>query len=82
MIQIDLQQLQAELPTRIEQVEHGETIVVCRDAKPIAEIRPIPSTPPMPRPLGLGAGLVTFRSDCFDPLPPDILAGFTGEDQA
>ena len=38
MIQIDIHQLQAELPRYIEQVAGGETIVVTIDDEPIAEV--------------------------------------------
>ena len=82
MIHIDIQQAQTDLPRYLEQVAQGETIVVCKDNPPIAEIRPVSSPPPRkePRPLGLAQGMVEIPPSFFEPLPPDILAAFEGEE--
>jgi len=74
-IEIDIQQIQANLPQYLKQVEAGDTLVICQDQKPIAELRPIKK----PRPVGLGQGKITISADCFDPLPDDILDAFEGK---
>jgi antitoxin (DNA-binding transcriptional repressor) of toxin-antitoxin stability system len=78
MIQVELQQAQAELPHYLEQVAQGETIVICRDNVPIAEIRPVVAPRQTPRPLGQGKGLGEIHPSFFEPLPDDLLALFDG----
>jgi len=73
-IEIDFQQIQANLPEYLKQVEAGDTVVICKDHKPVAELRPIKK----PRPVGLAKGKVIISPDFFDPLPEDILKGFEG----
>jgi antitoxin (DNA-binding transcriptional repressor) of toxin-antitoxin stability system len=74
-IQIDFQQLQSNLPQYLKQVEAGDTLVVCKDQKPVAELRPVKR----PRPVGLGKGKITIAPNCFDPLPDDLLDAFEGK---
>ncbi len=66
----------------LEAVARGETVLVCKDNKPVAELRPVAAAParPGPRPLGLGQGLGQVPPGFFDPLPPDLLAAFEGEE--
>ena len=40
----------------LDRIEHGETILLCRRDKPIAEIRPIRAVRQEPRPIGLAKG--------------------------
>jgi antitoxin (DNA-binding transcriptional repressor) of toxin-antitoxin stability system len=82
MIHVDVQQAQADLARYLERVACGETVVVCKDNEPIAEIRPVavPARRTGPRPLGLGQGLGQVPPAFFDPLPPDLLAAFNGEE--
>lgn len=82
MVHVEVQQAQAELPRYLEKVAQGETVVVCQDHKPIAEIRRIePEPPKTPRPMGLAAGMVEVLPGFFDPLPEDVLAAFEGKGQ-
>ncbi len=79
MIRIDVQQMQSELPRLLAEVERGQTIEVCKDDQPIAELRPAPPRRTEPRPLGLGVGLGDVLPSFFQPLPDDLLALFNGE---
>ena len=82
MIHVEMQQAQAELPLYLEKVEHGETVVVCKDRHPIAEIRPIvESEPPAQRRLGTAKGTFEVTESFFDPLPDDLLAAFNCEEE-
>lgn len=81
MTQIEIHQAQAELPYYLEQVVRGETIVVCKDNEPIAEIRPIVKPRKAPRPIGLAKGKFEVPSSFFEPLPDDLLDAFQGEGQ-
>ena len=74
-IQIDLRQLQSNLPQYLNQVEAGDTLVICKDEKPIAEIRPVKKL----RPIGLAKGEVTILPSFYDPLPEEIIEGFEGK---
>ena len=57
-------------------MEAGETVVVLRDGRPIAESRPVAEDSQQPRPYGLAAGEFT-TPDGFDaPLPDEIIAAF------
>ena len=81
MIYVDLHLFQADLPRYLEQVAAGETIVILRSQQPVAEVQPVGGDPSKPRPIGLAQGMGIIHPNCFDPLPADILAGFTKEDE-
>ena len=74
-LQIDIQKLQSDLPHLLDQVQAGETLVVCKGEEPIAEIRPIDKR----RPVGLARGQVEFLPGFGDPLPNDVVEGFEGK---
>ncbi len=78
MVQVDIHQIQAELPRYLEWVARGETIVVTRDDEPIAELRPVTSPRKFVRPLGLGRGLGEIHPSFFEPLPDDVQGSFYG----
>ena len=78
MIQVDLQQVQAELPRYLDQVSRGETIVVCKNNQPVAEIRRVAVRPMKPRPIGLAKGTFEIPPSFYDPLPDDLLVAFSG----
>lgn len=78
---VDIQQFQEALASYLDQVAGGETIVLCKDNVPIAEIRPLPAPRKTPRPLGLAKGMVEIPPSFFEPLPPDILAAFEGQEE-
>ena len=71
---IELHQFQAHLAECFDSVEAGDTLVVCKDQEPIAELRPVKKL----RPVGLGRGQITLAPNCFDPLPEDVIEGFEG----
>ena len=81
MLQISVEEMQKELPFYLRRVEAGETVVIIREGKPIAELTPMQSTQPQQkRPYGLAAGLFTVPDDFDEPLPEDILQQFEGYD--
>ena len=79
MVQIDMHQVQADLPRFLDQVQRGESILVSKDNVPIAEIRPVAPPRRTPRPIGLAKGEFQIPESFFDPLPDDFLAAFNGE---
>ena len=82
MIEIDTDQLKADLQSYLEKAMLGETIVVFQNNIAIAEIRP-PSTPIKakgPRPLGLAQGLGQIHPSFYEPLPPNTFADLDSEE--
>src|SRR5690348_16844561 len=74
-IKVDLHMLQTDLPQLLDQVEAGDTVLVCKDQKPLAEIRAVQKK----RPLGLAAGQVSILPGFDDPLPEELLGAFEGK---
>jgi antitoxin (DNA-binding transcriptional repressor) of toxin-antitoxin stability system len=62
----------------LRRVESGETFVVVRAERPVAEIKPVGSLEVSPRPFGLCAGEFTVPDDFDAPLPEEILERFEG----
>lgn len=75
---ISLQELANDPVSALDRVEAGERIVVVRDGRPVAELRPVRSPRLTPRPFGLAAGAFTVPDDFDAPLPDDLLAEFEG----
>ncbi len=78
MSTVSLQELQRDPDALLDRVEAGEHLVVVRDGRPVAELRPVPSNQPGPRPFGLCVGTFTVPDDFDAPLPEEILQGFEG----
>lgn len=74
-IQVEFQRFQSDIPHYLKQVEAGDTLIVCKDQEPIAEIRPINKK----RPLGLGQGDVSFLPGFDEPLPTEMIDAFEGK---
>jgi len=77
MIRINIAEAKAHLSRYLERLERGETIVLCRRNVPIAEIRPLPTRPTEPRPVGIDRGMELPES-FFEPLPDEVLDAFEG----
>lgn len=82
MIEIDIQQMQAELERLIEQGVKDALIIVTKGGDPMAHLH-FSASPwsqsKGPRAVGLGAGTATIHPSFYEPLPPDLLAAFNGE---
>lgn len=64
----------------LEEVEQGETVVLCRRNKPVAELRPLAVRRHKPRPIGLAKGEFSVPASFFEELPEEMLALFHGEE--
>lgn len=84
MIRVNVQDAKTHLSKYLEQVEKGETILLCRRNVPIAEIRrlPPPEPPKQPRELGLSPGQAAILPGFWDDLPEDELRLYEGESDA
>jgi len=82
MQQLNINEVKTHLSGILARVEKGESVIICKRNKPIAELKPIQKQQRKKRPLGLlKKKYPGFKiPDNFnDPLPDDILAYFTGE---
>ena len=73
-------QIQAhEIENYLHKVEAGETLIITRAGKPIAQMMPIKSSAiQSPRPFGLCVGEFEVPADFDAPLPNEILDAFEG----
>lgn len=78
MSTVSLQEFRRDPDGLVDRVEAGEHLVIIRGGRPVAELRPIPTTQPSPRSFGLCAGAFTVPDDFDAPLPEEILRGFEG----
>ena len=75
MIWINVDEIGRDLPGYLRRVEAGETVVILRDGKPIAEVRSALSSATNLRPFGLCAGEFVVPDDFDAPLQPFELRG-------
>ena len=79
MIKVNIQEAKTHLSRYIGRVEQGDVVVVCRHNQPVAELRPIETTPSHPaRVAGLLKGRVHWEPDAFAPMSAEELAEFDG----
>ncbi|MEN0110732.1 MAG: type II toxin-antitoxin system Phd/YefM family antitoxin [Planctomycetota bacterium] len=85
MTTISLEQFSADPSGLLARVTAGETVIVTRGDKPVAEVRPVEDARPKgteyleePRPMGLCKGEFVVPDDFDDPLPGEILRDFEG----
>lgn len=78
MLNVTIDEIQRDHLKYLHQVEAGETLVIVRSNKPIAELRPITSSKQL-RPFGLCAGEFIVSDDFDAPLPEDLLSAFEGK---
>ena len=62
----------------LHRVLKGETVVLFRDDRAVAEIRPL-NAAVGPRPIGLASGDFVVPDDFDDPLPDHLLDAFEGK---
>lgn len=80
MIKINIHEAKTHLSHYLEEVEYGETVVVCRRNQPVAEIKQVAAHRHKPRPIGLAKGKFTVPASFFEDLPEDTIALFRGEE--
>jgi antitoxin (DNA-binding transcriptional repressor) of toxin-antitoxin stability system len=78
MSTISIHDVQRDPLACLRRVEEGETLVVVRDERPVAEIKPILPVAGAPRPFGLCAGQFVVPGDFDQPLPDEVLQEFEG----
>ena len=83
MLQLNINEVKTHLSATLSKVEQGETVIICKRNKPIAQLKPIPQNSPI-RQRRAGYGRKKYPDfklpeNFNDPLPDDVLAYFTGE---
>jgi antitoxin (DNA-binding transcriptional repressor) of toxin-antitoxin stability system len=79
MTQVSVEEMQRDLSACLQRVEAGETLLIVRAGKPVAEVKPVGVSVETFRPFGLCKGEFTVPDDFDLPLPEDILKSFEGK---
>ncbi len=75
MAKVSVQEAKTHLSSILDRVLAGETIVVCRHNRPVAEIRPLAAEPvPVQRMIGFLDGKVNWDDVDFSPMSEEELA--------
>jgi prevent-host-death family protein len=75
---VNLYEAKTNLSSLVERAAAGEEIIIAKAGQPKARL--VPLGPAKRRVRGLGAGKGWIADDFEDPLPPEILKGFLGEE--
>jgi antitoxin (DNA-binding transcriptional repressor) of toxin-antitoxin stability system len=78
MIRINIDEMGRDLLGYLQRVEAGETLVILRGDKAVAEVRPAASEFSSLRPFGLCAGEFVVPDDFNAPLPESVVSEFEG----
>ena len=80
MATVSLEEIGQNLSGYLSRVEAGETLLVLREGRVVAEIKPAAggASARRPRPYGLCAGEFTVPEDFDEPLPEEVLRGYEG----
>ena len=81
MINLNINEAKTHLSKCLAKMAKGETIILCKRNKPIAEIRPIKEAQKKKRPIGLAKKEYpefTVDKSFFEPLPEDLVDSFSG----
>jgi prevent-host-death family protein len=80
VIELNVHEAKTHLSRYLARVEAGETIILCRHNRPIAEVRPIATkTSRQKRRFGIDEGKFELPPEFFEPLPDDLMRYFRGE---
>lgn len=78
MITINVQEAKTHFSHYLDEVAKGESFILSKRNKPVAEIRPIISKDTEKRPIGLASGTFTVPASFFDELPEETMSLFSG----
>jgi prevent-host-death family protein len=78
MLTINVQEAKTHFSHYLDEVAKGESFILCKRNKPVAEIRPILNKVATKRPIGLAKGTFTMPASFFDELPEETISLFSG----
>ena len=76
MIVINIHEAKAKLSEYLDAAAGGETVVICKRNRPVAELRAVAQKRTEPRPIGGGPYSFTVPDSFFEPMPDDWLDEF------
>jgi prevent-host-death family protein len=77
MRQVNIHEAKTHLSQLLEDVSHGEEVIIARAGKPIARLIGVGDLPSRQR--GLLKGAIQVAPDFDAPLPEEVLATFEGD---
>jgi len=75
---VNIHEAKTNLSKLIEQVEHGEEVIIARSGRPVVRMVRLEPDPATPRVPGSWKGRLVIHPD-FDELPSGIAAAFRGD---
>jgi len=75
---ISEEEIKQNLPVYLHRVAAGETFIITKAGKPMAEIKPATPAFSLLRPVGLCTGEFIVPDNFDDPLPENIIKEFEG----
>jgi prevent-host-death family protein len=78
--QVNLYEAKSHLSQLVKEAAAGAEIIIAKAGEPMARLVPLVSEVKAERKPGQWEGQIRMSDDFDDPLPPDILAAFYGED--
>ena len=80
MIEVNIFEIRAKLSEYLDRVSKGETILIYKHNKPVAELRGVPERQSIPRPIGPLPGRPAFKvpPSFFEPLSEEDLQLWEG----
>jgi prevent-host-death family protein len=76
--QVNIHQAKTHLSRLVERAAAGEEIIIAKSGRPVARLVALQDDM-SPRVFGTMRGKIRIADDFDDPLPPELLAHFTGE---
>jgi prevent-host-death family protein len=81
MTRVNVNDAKTHFSRYLDRVEAGETIILCRHNRPIAEMRPLAKEGVSKvRVAGMDKGKFHIPAEFFEPLPPEVLREFNAEE--
>jgi antitoxin (DNA-binding transcriptional repressor) of toxin-antitoxin stability system len=81
MKKVNMYDAKTHLSEYLADLAEGETLLICKRNKPVAELRTIPKKRNVSRPIGLAKSVFHVPADFFEPLPAEVLRIFDGEQE-
>jgi len=79
MCKANTNEVKEHLAAYVRRAETGETIILTRYNRPVAQLAPLDRPARKRRPAGLCAGELRVPDDFNDPLPEEVVAAFEGQ---
>lgn len=76
MTKLNIHEAKTHLSRYLRKVQEGETLLLCKNGIPIAQITPLPKIlQPKKRPMGLAKGKIKIPASFFEPLTDEDFPG-------